>query len=255
VANQIDRDSAIPAYHQVILGLEQRISSGEWNLGERLPSEVALAKDYDVSRMTIRQALTELEKDGIIIRRRPTGTFLARIPRKLAPTLSIPVSLLQGLNSQGYTSAISTDFIGVSDVLSADIAELLQLNSTAKTIQINRSITVNKTLVARVQSVIPHARCPGLEDIPLKNNSIHETIEEHFGITIVRANHWIESIIAKHDEIPLLKDTMAGAMLKLTSVYEDQDATPVEYVLTYWLGDMMTLHLQTERAAHAHFRH
>ena len=62
----IDRNSPVPAYYQIQLDLSDRIQRGEWNDRKQLPSESTLAEQYAVSRITLRQALAELEKDGII---------------------------------------------------------------------------------------------------------------------------------------------------------------------------------------------
>lgn len=75
----IDRDSPIPIYFQITLDLQQRISNGEWRADNRLPSEPDLAGQYHVSRMTMRQAVNELVKDGILIRKRGNGTFVNRV--------------------------------------------------------------------------------------------------------------------------------------------------------------------------------
>ena len=60
----IDRNSPVPAYYQIQLDLSDRIQRGEWNDRKQLPSESTLAEQYAVSRITLRQALAELEKMG-----------------------------------------------------------------------------------------------------------------------------------------------------------------------------------------------
>ena len=60
----IDRSSPVPAYYQIQLDLSDRIQRGEWNDRKQLPSESTLAEQYAVSRITLRQALAELEKMG-----------------------------------------------------------------------------------------------------------------------------------------------------------------------------------------------
>ncbi len=72
------RPSPLPVYYQIGLDIRQRISSGEWRSGHRLPSEPDLAKEYDVSRMTVRQAMRDLVNDGILSRRRGDGTYVSR---------------------------------------------------------------------------------------------------------------------------------------------------------------------------------
>lgn len=73
---RVDRDSPVPVYYQIASALRQRIAEGEWRKGNQLPPEPELAKAFGVSRMTIRQALVELEGDGVIVRRRGAGTFV-----------------------------------------------------------------------------------------------------------------------------------------------------------------------------------
>ncbi|MCB9423261.1 MAG: GntR family transcriptional regulator [Ardenticatenaceae bacterium] len=72
----VNRDSPVPAYYQIALDLRQRISGGEWRAGNKLPAEPELAEQYNVSRMTLRQAMAELVKEGILVRQRGAGTFV-----------------------------------------------------------------------------------------------------------------------------------------------------------------------------------
>ncbi|MCO5731236.1 histidine utilization repressor [Rhizobium sp. SSA_523] len=65
--------------HQTILGeLEQKIVSGEWPPGHKLPFELDLAKTYNVSRMTVNKVMTQLVKAGLIERRKRSGSFVAQ---------------------------------------------------------------------------------------------------------------------------------------------------------------------------------
>jgi GntR family histidine utilization transcriptional repressor len=71
--------AAQPSLHQRILAdVEQRIVSGQWPPGHRIPSEVALTDEYGCSRMTVNKVLTQLARGGMIERRRRAGSFVAR---------------------------------------------------------------------------------------------------------------------------------------------------------------------------------
>ena len=78
----IDRDSPVPVYYQIQQDLISRISRGEWQIGEQMPSESSLIDEYKVSRVTLRQALAELEKDNLIKRHRGKGAFITGISPK-----------------------------------------------------------------------------------------------------------------------------------------------------------------------------
>ena len=74
---RLSRSSVGTLYHQILIVLRGRIESGEIGVGDRLPSEADLEKDYGVSRTTARRALDELRHQGIVRREPGRGTFLA----------------------------------------------------------------------------------------------------------------------------------------------------------------------------------
>ncbi len=78
--HEILRRSAAPLYRQVAMEMRKRIESAQWSKDERLPSLEALAREFQVSRVTARQAVTLLEEDGLIWRKQGKGTFVTRQP-------------------------------------------------------------------------------------------------------------------------------------------------------------------------------
>jgi len=67
----------MPRYHQIAQALRDRIRSGDIAPGARLDNQRRLAEDFDVTLMTLRQALEVLEREGLIMRRHGLGTFVA----------------------------------------------------------------------------------------------------------------------------------------------------------------------------------
>lgn len=74
----IERQSPVPLYYQLKQLLTERISTGEWSPGDMLPTEEGLQEQYGLSRTTVRQALKEMEYEGLISRHRGRGTFVSR---------------------------------------------------------------------------------------------------------------------------------------------------------------------------------
>lgn len=72
----VRRDSPVPLYHQVAVHLRALIASGDLSAGTLLPNEIELARTFALSRPTMRQALDELVRDGLISRRRGIGTVV-----------------------------------------------------------------------------------------------------------------------------------------------------------------------------------
>src|SRR5437879_11393924 len=77
----IDKNSPVPMYYQIMSQLREMILEGEYAVNSLLPPERELVEMYQVSRMTIRQAILELVNEGILVRRKGVGTFIA--PPKL----------------------------------------------------------------------------------------------------------------------------------------------------------------------------
>ena len=75
----IDRNSPVPIYHQLKLQIKSQIEQGELVPGDRLPTEMELCEQYHISRAPVRQALTELAQEELIIRRPGQGSFIASL--------------------------------------------------------------------------------------------------------------------------------------------------------------------------------
>jgi DNA-binding GntR family transcriptional regulator len=73
---QLDRTSPEPAYSQLARLLREKIASGELRPGERIPSVPELSASFAVAAMTVRQAIDQLNREGVIVRERGLGTFV-----------------------------------------------------------------------------------------------------------------------------------------------------------------------------------
>ena len=70
----------LPAYIRIHDKIKEDVDDGTWKIGQRLPSERDLCETFDVSRMTVRQAITLLVDEGILERKPGSGTFVGVIP-------------------------------------------------------------------------------------------------------------------------------------------------------------------------------
>ena len=68
--------SIVPIYYQIKQNIKTWIVNKEYTLGQKIPSENALAKRFQVSRLTVRQAVSELVREGLLSRKRGEGTFV-----------------------------------------------------------------------------------------------------------------------------------------------------------------------------------
>ena len=73
-------DSPIPRYVQLADLLRGRIARGQWRAGDRLPTLEALTREFDVARVTVRQAVEVLSREGIVSPQQGRGTFVTAAP-------------------------------------------------------------------------------------------------------------------------------------------------------------------------------
>src|SRR3989442_12850833 len=76
--NAIYRNSPLPRYYQLKEIMRERVRAGEWQPGDLIPSERELGETYGISRMTARQAITDLVNEGLFYREQGKGTFVSR---------------------------------------------------------------------------------------------------------------------------------------------------------------------------------
>ena len=88
--NYIDRSSPIPLYQQVSADMTRRIAEEEWRVGDPLISEITLAELYQVSRITMRQALARLEREGLISRKQGGRSIVQACPQYMVQDLQLP---------------------------------------------------------------------------------------------------------------------------------------------------------------------
>jgi GntR family transcriptional regulator len=93
-----------PLYLKLRQTLEEAITSGKLNYGDALPAERDLADHANVSRVTVRKAVDDLVKDGLLVRRHGSGTFVAKPVSKVQQSLSRLTSFTEDMARRGLTT-------------------------------------------------------------------------------------------------------------------------------------------------------
>lgn len=251
IMSPINRESPIPAYYQISLDLRERIRSREWETGTRIPPEAELAKEYNVSRVTMRQALAELVKDGILNRQRGSGTFVNQRPLPLVHDLSLPISLSSKLRQMGFTiSSTVLEARTFSEPLDA-VIQHLHIGQNDTVAYIKRLLLINGQPTAIDRAWFSEVLCPGITSQPLIEDSLSKTLVERYGLAPVRSDAWLEVIRATEKDANALKTFVDSPLMLLTSVLYLEDERPLEYSMTTWLGDRIRFSLSNRASSTA----
>ena len=241
----IDRQNPIPFYLQVIEELRTQIRNGQLGVGTQLPGEMDLCATFNVSRTVIRQALNELDREGLIIREKGRGTFVAqpKIKEKFFQKLS---GFYQDMVDQGYqpvTKVLSQHVIPAS----AKIAEKLAISPQTSVIQIERQRFIDDEPIVYVTSYLPFDFFPDLVTTDLSNQSLYEFLELQCGVFITRGIRTIEAVSATKRESQLLNIKIGAPLILLDSVSYDAKGTPVEYYHALHRGDRSRFEVELVR--------
>ena len=248
-SNSINFDSYIPYYIQLIEALKAKISSGEWKPGDKIPSEPELCISYGVSRTVVRQALREIELDGLILRKKGKGTFIAepKINESLVEKLT---GFYQDMLERGHRT-VTQVLKHEIEPCTAKIARDLHIAPGTSVFCIERLRFVDGVPIVLVTTYIPVSLCPQLADQDLSNQSLYQILER-FGLVITRAHRSIEAISASEREARLLAVDEYDPLLHLDSTSYLEDGTPLEYYHAIHRGDRSRFEVDLVRLPDQH---
>lgn len=231
----IDFNNPIPYYIQLMDVIKEKIHNGEWKPGEQILSEPDLCNTYGVSRTVVRQALGELEKEGLIIRRKGKGTFVAepKISEGLAQKLT---GFYQDMVERGLKPVTQVLY---QEVIPAGkkVADYLGIGPETRVIVIERLRFINDEPIVLVASYLPYDLCPQITGIDLRNRSLYESLEKECGLRIAYGRRIIEAVAANEREAELLRVETGAPLILLDSVSFLEDGVPIEYYHALHRGD------------------
>jgi len=213
--------------------LAGQIASGELHTGERLPPERDLARDLNVSRMTVRQALSSLAARGLVERGAGRGTFVA--PRKVDHDLTRVAGFSEQLARQGLEPGAK--IIDVSET-PADwrVSAALEIAPKAPVVRIQRVRLADGVPMALEDSWFPAEHFPGFADHDL-HGSLYALMRDVYGVAPVRAIERLEPVLARAHEARALDVPARAPLMLVERTAYGGDGTPVEFAHDRYRGD------------------
>ncbi|UUC47619.1 GntR family transcriptional regulator [Pseudomonas citronellolis] len=236
--------SPVPLYSQLKELLRTRILDGTYPPLSRMPSEAELGKAHGVSRITVRQALGDLQKEGLIFKIHGKGTFVAR------PKAFQNVSTLQGLaesmGERGYeviNRLRSFRFVPAD----AQVAARLQVAEGDSVAQIKRARLVNRELVSLEVTYLPEAVGRRLEKADLVSRDIFLILENDCGLPLGHADLAIDAILADAELAAALEVEEGSPVMRIERLTHGADGQPLDYEHLYYRGDAFQYRLRIDR--------
>ena len=233
-SENIDKNSPIPAYYQIMNHLREKIADGMYPINSTLPPERELVEMYQVSRMTVRQAIAELVNEGILVRRKGIGTFVA--PPKLEQELSSLTSFTEDMAQRGMKAGgriLSFKEI-VPDVT---IQKILSISAEETVFESVRLRLADEEPMALETTTLIASLCPGLKREDLENQSLYKLLTERWNLQLEYATQSLEPILAPSHEASILHVAPGAPLLLMHRTTYDEGGRAFEHVKSLYRGD------------------
>ncbi len=225
------RSPVVPKYYQVEHLLRQRIA--DLGIGSALPSEPDLAKEYGVSRTTVRTAIDELVSQGLLYRQQGRGTFVR------SSKITFPLDYHR--RSEGHPEhdemvahrllSVSTEEAGLS------WSRIFGIAPDAEVISVSRLSMQDGMPLSLCDLVVPRSLAPNLAEADFGSGRFFYTLAD-YGLDIVRHRLLVESVVMSGQLSELLNVRPGLPGISLTRLALDGDGNVIAHVQIVTRGDV-----------------
>jgi GntR family phosphonate transport system transcriptional regulator len=238
----IERENGIPYYRQLMDLVQRQIDNGLLQEGQQISPETEMSETFQVNRHTVRQAISELCRLGVLYKIRGRGTFVAKAPLDC---------IEYQLSAKNRFSENITKMGGIPDTkilhpvempAPENVRELLKLNfdDTVYCCYIQRFVNNRPFLVG--QSFLPAKYFPNALEY-LRTIQSMSYFYEKYDITYKRVKSTIRATFPSQEEAMLLSIPSNMPVIKVENLLKSQDNILIDYGVSCYRGDMAKLSL------------
>lgn len=220
-------------YEVIIRDIRKKIQNGSYGVNEQLPTELELCELYKVSRITVKKAIDQLVVEGLVIKRRGSGTFV----KGLAEQEGRLTTQISGLFSNLDKTKIKSEVL-LFEVISAgtDVADKLNIQPNDFVYHIIRYRHGEDNWQVIDFCYMPIDLIPGLKHENL-SDSIYEYIEKKLGLRIQSAHRTIRAKRPDEYDKKYMKMKTGDPVLSIEQVGYLDSGIPFEYSDQHHMGD------------------
>ena len=201
-------------------------------IGTAIPSERQLSADFGVSRLTVRAALDDLAREGYLVRRRGSGTYVQQ--PKISQELTI-TSFSEDMRRRGMVPGSRT--LSMTTILAgAQLGRFLQVSPSERILVIKRLRLADGESMAIETLHLPEALVPGLGAKDL-TGSFYSLLDERYGILIATGTQAIEPTVTNEEESEVLGVPLHSPAFLFERTSRDDAGRTVEFVQSVYRGD------------------
>jgi GntR family transcriptional regulator len=236
----VDRDTAIPLYHQIYLQLRDEILSGQRNYGSAMPTEQEVSAIFNVSRITARRALSELADHHFVERKRRLGTRVSF----QSPAKPLEANIDQALDSLlAFGRSTSVKVLEVEEEeASPAIAGAMKAEKGERLVRAVRVRYLDNAPLGYIVSYVPVRYAASITPGALEKAPILRLLEEA-GCKAAHAAQTIGAMIADQSLSQLLEIESRAALLRITRTVYDAKERPFLLTFAHYRSDRFNIRL------------
>ena len=235
--------SDIPLYAQLTGIIKNTITSGTLRVGDLLPSEAELCDKFEISRNTVRQAIGELEDEGLVVRKRGRGTFVADPATNRRGVRYSFTTEVSSLGKVPSSTLIDFDVI----VPSQAVCEKMELREGTPVYCFTRVRNVDGEPLILETSYYPEYIYPHLTRDMLQTHSFYSLLY-HVGIVPFAADESYEAVVLDSEQGRLLGVSAGSCAFYHQRRTRTEDGRIYEYTRSYIRGDRVRLDVHMQKS-------
>ena len=203
----MDKKSPIPAYYQLAEEIRNKIETSMWMPGYCIPSERNLAEEYNLSRMTVRQALGELVQKGLLVREKGRGTFVCEKSIKQRNIMSF-TEMMESLGISFTTEITGFDIL-------EDWEDMLLPFEEEKIYRIKRLRIVKDTVIGEEIIYLPYGLLPDLRREDLET-SFYQYLDKK-ALSVYEAEASVQAVLMDESYYEIFRVRKHLPLIQVTS--------------------------------------
>ena len=207
------------------------------NVGQAIPSERQLSSDFGMSRLTVRAALDELVREGFLVRRRGSGTFVSE--PKIAQELTM-TSFSEDMRRLGLRPGSRVVDLTITPA-GARLGRLLHVSPSEPTVVVQRLRLADGEPMAIETLHVPATLVPGLNAADLEEHSFYDLLRDRYGIEVASGFQQIEATVTNEEESRALAVPLHSPAFLFERTTKADTGTVIEFVRSIYRGDRYVL--------------
>lgn len=222
-----------PAYKTVYFSLKRSIQEGTYKAGSLLPSEPELEKQFNVSRTTVRKAISLLTAEGYLDVKQGRGTLV--MDTTTTQRLNSITSITETLMRRGYE--VTTQGISIEQVpASRNVAAALEIPEGTTVYKVQRVQCADGIPIAIIKNFLRANQLPNLQEKVGSFVGLYNMLEREYNILLLNATEHISAVSADFTEAQILRIPIGSPLLLVRRIACTEQG-PFEYAFIKLVAD------------------